>query len=174
MSPKFTIFGYYNFDKVDIFFKGIIVSLDIFRIGKFAIVGLFVTGVDFVSFWLLLNLFEKFKIKTILKLRNTTIANIIGFAIANSVSFILNTFFTFSDSTTNKGWIPYLLVSLFSLSVSTVLVQILTSDNLYKMINDKIFRDLLAKKHYALVVKLFTVMITMVTNYFGYQLFVYS
>jgi putative flippase GtrA len=147
---------------------------ELFRLAKFVLVGLFVTGVDFVSFWLLLNLFEKLKIKTLFRLRVTTISNIIGFAIANSVSFVLNTFFTFSDSNTNKGWVPYLLVSLFSLSVSTVLVQLLTSENTYKKLNASIFQNFLSQKQCALVVKLFTVLITMITNYFGYKLFVYS
>jgi putative flippase GtrA len=152
----------------------VLMSSELFRLAKFVIVGLFVTGVDFVSFWILLNVFEKLKTQTLFGLRVTTISNVIGFAIANSVSFILNTFFTFSDSKANRGWIPYLLVSLFSLSVSTILVQLLTSDKTYKKLNAKIFRNLLSQKHYALVIKLFTVLITMITNYFGYKFFVYS
>jgi putative flippase GtrA len=146
---------------------------ELIQLIKFAMVGVVVTLVDFISFWILLNVFEKLKIKNVFKFRITTVSNIIGFLIANSTSFLLNSFFTFSDSKINRGIIPYLLVSLFSLSISTFLVQTFTSEINYTKLNAKIFQNRLTQKQFALFIKLITVLVTMVTNYVGYKYLVY-
>lgn len=158
----------------------------------FGVIGAWNTFFDFALFWIFLNLGKKTptKIKSkIKKIKTTqnfihtpTIAHLFSFTIANIVSFYLNTHFTFRDGKTNPSFLSYFLVTLFSLGISTLLIQLFTDDFYYKKFEKKFLTKIPEKirekidfdeKKWALLVKLGTVAVTLITNFVGYKFFVF-
>jgi putative flippase GtrA len=144
------------------------------RLLRFVLVGIWNTTLDLSLFWVFLNLAEKFKIRKLFFLKIATVCHIIAFLITNSQSYILNSMFTFADSDTNSGWLPYLGVSAFSLGISSLLVQFLNKESYFIFLNKRFSTEFFNAKRFALAVKLFTVFITMFSNYIGYKYLVYG
>lgn len=155
-------------------------AVDLLRIAKFILVGIWNTAFDLGLFWVFINTLNKIKLTKNLPIRIATLSHILSFLIANAVSYILNSIFTFRDSATNRGWVPYLSVSIFSLAVSTLLIQYFTQPKFYTFTKVNVSRISilhkrleLSEKQYALGIKLCTVVVTMITNYLGYSFFVF-
>lgn len=155
-------------------------SPEILQFIKYIIVGVGNTVTDLVVFWAFINLFERLKIKEIYKLKTTTISHILSFLCANILSFVLNSAFTFNNAKVNRGPLLYFSVSLVSFLVSSSLIQILATEAYFEKfikLLDRFspkFKSLVNFKHYALIIKLCTILITLFTNYFGYKYLVFG
>lgn len=154
-------------------------SQEYVRILKYILVGIWNTFFDLSIFTVFLNTFGNLKIWKKTHLKPATISNMVAFLIANSVSYIINSKFTFSDSSSNRGWLPYLIISMFSLGLSTLIIQVLSVESLRLKINlfirdlHPIFQAGVGMKKYIFLIKISTVIITMVVNYFGYKILVF-
>jgi putative flippase GtrA len=154
-------------------------SQEYLRILKYIIVGIWNTGFDLALFTFFLNTLDRLPFLKKSSLKPQTISNIFAFLIANSVSYFLNSRFTFSDSHNNRGWIPYLIVSLFTFGLSTVMMQFLSGENLRTKLNlfvrdFKLFSKVeITHKKYIFLIKILIVIITMSVNYFGYKILVF-
>jgi putative flippase GtrA len=154
-------------------------SIETLRILKFVIVGIFNTAIDLTLFWILINSLTKLKLPKRIAENVATFSHITSFLITNSISYVINSNFTFSDASNNRGWVPYLLVSAFSLGVSSSLIYFLTRPSLFLSVekiwqsNSFLKKIKLTTKGYAFGVKLCTVAVTMVTNYLGYRFLVF-
>lgn len=153
---------------------------ELFRILQFAIIGIWNTFFDLALFWLLINALGKLKFWSKLKLKVETVSHVFSFLIASGVSYFLNTRFTFGDATKNRGWGLYLGVTLFSLLISTLLINFFTQGKYFQLFEKVVIAriPLLKKsnfdsKKFAVLVKLGTVAVTLVTNYLGYKYFVF-
>lgn len=147
--------------------------MELLQILKFILVGVWNTGFDLVLFWVFLNLFGNIKSIQKLPIKIPALAHIGAFLIANSVSFLLNSMFTFSDSKVNRGFLPYLCVSVFSLIVSTFLIQYFTGKRYFELFKSLIGKHAVNEKQFALIVKLAVVSVVMVINFVGYKYIVY-
>jgi putative flippase GtrA len=150
--------------------------MEIIQILKFLLVGVWNTGFDLALFWVFLNLFSKAQFLEKIKIKPPVIAHVSAFLIANSVSYILNSKFTFDTSKSNRGFGPYFVVSVVSLVISTFLVHYFTQKQFYDMSQNflKNFIGKINEKHFALIVKLGVVAVVMVVNFLGYKYFVFS
>ncbi|NJL96766.1 hypothetical protein HC864_03045 [Candidatus Gracilibacteria bacterium] len=90
----------------------------------FGIIGIWNTLFDLGLFWSGMTILSKIGIKKTQKL--APIANIFSFLTSNIVSYYLNSSFTWRDSSNSKGFLPYLIVTLISLAVSTILISFFT------------------------------------------------
>lgn len=153
---------------------------EIIRILQFILIGIWNTAFDLALFWLFINTLGKLKLWSNIKIKPAVISHILSFLGASAVSYFLNARFTFGDASKNRGWGLYLAVSLFSLIISTILISFFTQDRFYQWFT-RVFVSkipLLEKikfdtKKFALLVKLGTVAVTLVTNYLGYKYFVF-
>jgi putative flippase GtrA len=152
---------------------------ELVRIAIFVAVGVWNTVFDFIIFYIILSFFSKHNWPKLSPLNAPAVAHIISFICANSFSYFLNSRFTFSDSTSNQGFGLYFLVSLFSLTVSTGVIQVLntprTKSQLQllagKILPEKLVRD---DKKWAILTKLAGTGFSMVSNYLGYKFIVFK
>jgi putative flippase GtrA len=161
------------------------------------VIGVINTTFDTGLFWLLLRFFDYIKgkqnAKNLVTLPVPAIANTISYSSAVVLSFFLNSAFTFAGiSRPNPSFLSFLLVSLFSLAVSTLIIQLFSKPK-YRLwilgFVNKIFNNkgsvlnsvsnllnklfLSSDKKFILLVKLVTIGITLLTNYFGYRWLVF-
>jgi putative flippase GtrA len=152
---------------------------ELIRIAIFVAVGVWNTVFDFIIFYILISVFAKLKWPKSFPLNPPAVAHVISFIIANSVSYILNSRFTFSDSSQSRGFGLYFAVSLFSLTVSTGVIQLLNSPTsktklqnlLAKVLPDKLVKD---DKKWTLMTKLIATAFSMVSNFLGYKFIVFK
>ncbi len=150
--------------------------MDLLQILKFLLVGVWNTGFDLALFWVFLNIFSQATFLEKSKIKAPAIAHVCAFLIANSVSYVFNSIFTFSGSN-NRGFLPYFIVSCVSLVISTSLVHFLTEKHLYekgRSFIKQLTKKIVTEKQFALVVKLAVVSVVMVINFVGYKYFVYT
>jgi putative flippase GtrA len=152
-------------------------SLEIQRFITYVLVGIFNTGFDFVIWYTIVkNIKDDSKLeKTIkrLKLNKYSFSQSIAFVIANFVSYFLNRYLTFFDSkagNNTKTIGSFFIVSLFSLSISVLLMNFLTKN---KFILDITAKYPLISKKWPIIAKLMVAGVTMVTNFVGYKVFVF-
>lgn len=152
---------------------------EILRLAIYVAVGIWNTVFDYIIFYIILSIFSKLKWPKWSPLNPPAVAHLISFIIANSVSYFLNSRFTFSDSTQSRGFGLYFLVSVFSLAISTAAIQILNSPQtktrlqqiVLKIIPNKFIKE---DKNWALMTKLVGSAISMVTNFLGYKFIVFK
>ena len=147
--------------------------LEIAEFLRFAIVGLWNTILDISLFLVLVHLIEKTAVKKIWFLKTATIAHILVFIVVNFQSFFLNSIFTFTNATNNRGWLPFLMVSIVSLTLSSIIIQVLNKNSYYLFVRKLINNTSFSEKHFLLLIKIVAVIITMFCNYFGYRFFVF-
>ncbi|NJK71409.1 MAG: hypothetical protein HC932_04125 [Thermales bacterium] len=137
----------------------------------FGIIGIWNTLFDLGLFWSGMTILSKIGIKETQKL--APIANIFSFLTSNIVSYYLNSNFTWKDSSNSKGFLPYLIVTLISLAVSTILISFFTKPKYFDIFQKSYKTFSINQKQYALIIKLLTVGISLFINFFGYQTFVF-
>jgi putative flippase GtrA len=155
------------------------VSNEFIRILIFAAIGVWNTVFDLAIFITLLNTLGKLPIWKKTNIKPATVFHICSFLIANLVSYTLNTNFTFKSGE-SRGFLPYFIVTLVALSVSTAFMQyfnqLIFQTLFHKHIITKLPKNLpiLSKvrindKSWAIILKLSSVLISMVINYLGYR-----
>ena len=155
-------------------------SSELLRIFIFAIIGVWNTGFDLAIFVTFLNTVGKLPIWKTSKVKAATAFHICSFLIANLVSYFLNSNFTFKSSTQSRGFLPYFIVTIVALAASTTFIQYFNADRyktwFHKNIIDKLPKNfpLISKlkmndKSWAIILKLSSVLISMIINYFGYR-----
>lgn len=159
---------------------------EILRFATFAIIGVLNSVVDIALYLSFINSIGKIPWLNKGWIKITTISHVLSFSVAVIFSYIMNSHFTFADSSRNAGFTNFLLVSLVALGISTVLIQSLTSERIYLNFRSKIkpsydkirhlkplsyFSD--TRKLFYLFVKIVTIFVVMMMNYIGYQLFVF-
>jgi putative flippase GtrA len=151
---------------------------EIFRIALFAIIGVWNTVFDFAIFIGLLNSLGKLPFWKTSKIKAATVCHILSFLGSNSVSYVLNNWFTFNGGQ-SRGFLAYFTVTLISLSISTTFIQIFNSQK-YSIWFEKtilaklktypiIHRIKLTEKTWPILLKLGSVAISMTINYLGYR-----
>ncbi len=151
---------------------------ELVRLSIYVAVGVWNTVFDYIIFYIILSIFSKFKWPKWSPLNAPAVAHMISFIIANSVSYFLNSNFTFSDTSESRGFGLYFLVSLFSLAISTTAIQILNSKQIKITLQEIVCKIIPAKfvkddKNWALMTKLVGSAISMVTNFLGYRFIVF-
>jgi putative flippase GtrA len=111
--------------------------LELAKFLRFALVGVVNTCTDLGIFGLLVRILEKINLPKIKKY-HVVIAHITSFLCANLVGFILNSKFTFNDSSKSANWFTYLIVSLFSLAISTSLIHVFSKPNFFESFKSKL------------------------------------
>jgi putative flippase GtrA len=156
---------------------------EITRFFIFVIIGVWNTALDFFLFWILIRVFKKLPWPKKLFLTKASVAHTLSFLIANTQSYFLNRTFTFSDSTEDRGFGLYFLVSLVTLSLTTAWIQLLTikrtmetKDKLFKFLAKKLpfTKKFLTDENWALAAKLSGSVIGILTNFLGYKFIVFS
>lgn len=154
-------------------------SNEFIRILIFAAIGIWNTIFDLAIFITLLNTLGKLPIWNKSKVKAATVFHICSFLIANLVSYVLNTNFTFKASQ-SRGFLPYFIVTLVALGVSTAFIQYFNQSKFqalfHKYIVTKLPKNLpllnnlkINDKSWAIILKLSSVLISMVINYLGYR-----
>jgi putative flippase GtrA len=140
---------------------------ELLQIFIFAVIGVWNTLLDFIIFWGLLKLLEISKYKKTKRL--IPVVNVISFTISNVQSFFLNSWFTFAQSSQNNGFLTYFGVTLISLTISTLLIFFLNRDYFFKKLPTKN----ISHRQFVLIIKLFTILVGMFINFFGYKYLVF-
>ncbi|GAB4143425.1 MAG: hypothetical protein OHK0017_00800 [Patescibacteria group bacterium] len=143
----------------------------------FGIIGVWNTAFDLALWEIILRLIkpdsalDKFANK--IKLNRFSISHAIAFVIANIVSYYLNKNFAFDGVKLKNEYASFgsfFAVSLFSLVISTLLINYLTKN---EKIHSWTSKDARLEKWWPQIAKLLVVSITMFTNFFGYKIFVF-
>jgi putative flippase GtrA len=152
------------------------------RVAIFVVIGFWNTALDFVIFWVLIRLFKKTAWPEKLFLTRASIAHTLSFIIANTQSYFLNRTFTFGDSESDRGFGLYFLVSVITLSITVVWIQLLTIPVTMRL-KDKFFavvgrylpflKKYLTDENWMLLSKLSGSAISMITNFVGYRFVVF-
>lgn len=108
------------------------------------------------------------------KLNNYSFAHTISFVITVIFSYFLNKNITWKDiaTTDNLQSIKFFGVATISMILTTIFLNFLTSPKTEALVF-KAFPFQLIKKHYHIIAKLTTILLSMVTNYLGYKFFVF-
>ncbi len=143
----------------------------------FALVGASMTVVDLIQFQVFSRVLNRFFPGEQNRPRNNAISNIISFILATIYSYYLNLWLAFSDSgeSGNSALIPYLLVSMVALAVSTGVVYELSKKNYYELYC-KLPKWLVISHNrhwYEIIVKCFSLFFSMMINFWGYKWFVF-
>jgi putative flippase GtrA len=122
------------------------------HVSRFAVVGIINTAIDFLMFTLSQSVFGL----------GYSISQIIGYSFGVSNSFVLNKIWTFDDKSVNKKTyyelIQFIIVNLFSLSITIIAMK-----------------ALIINFHTGVYVsKILVTILTQITNYLGYKLWVFS
>ncbi|MGL4759294.1 MAG: GtrA family protein [Patescibacteria group bacterium] len=156
---------------------------------SFALIGLINSILDTTIWKILSNIFNKNqKITTFfksIKLNNYSGAQIFAFIISVTSSFILNSTFTWKDSNPFSSPLKitlYFIVSIFTMILTVVFINFFTKDYFLVKFNklisnyeERIHANSIIKKivDYPLLVKLGSIALSMVSNYFGYNFVVF-
>lgn len=148
------------------------------QILRFGLVGVWNTVFDlglFFTFYRFLN----GRIRKDVRIKIETIAHICSFMIANFVSYQLNSRFTFnSDQSSSRQFLPYMMISLVSLGLSSAIINFLAKDMYFEkatQISKKYLSSFTLKRpQYALLIKAFAVTVVMAINYTGYKYIVFG
>ena len=155
-------------------------SSEIIQILKFGLVGVWNTGFDLVIFFGFFRLLKPVFAKKKRPIQLETVCHTLSFLIANTVSYQLNSRFTFEagESQTAAEFGTYVAVSVVSLGLSALIINFLAQDKFFEKFQTKV-RALkptlkVTRSRYALVIKLVAVVIVMAVNYFGYKYLVFG
>jgi putative flippase GtrA len=151
---------------------------ELLRIAVFAVIGVWNTLFDLTIFLTLLNTLGKLPIWKTSKIKAATAFHVISFLASNLVSYFLNSRFTFTGGQ-NRGFIPYFLVTLFVLGLSTTFIQYFNNPRFSSWFERTILPLLksipviknikVTEKSWSIILKLASVAISMVVNYVGYR-----
>ena len=148
-------------------------SIDLWQIVRFGLVGVWNTGFDMVLYIVFYRLLRG-RISSSATLKAETLAHIGAFLIANTVSYQLNSRFTFESS---GPFLPYFLVSCLSLGLSALSINYLAKDKFFEgaqKIAQKRNLPSISRQRYAIGIKLATICIVMFVNYLGYKYLVFG
>jgi putative flippase GtrA len=154
-------------------------SSELIRIIIFAAIGVWNTIFDLSIFVTLLNTLGKLPIWEKSKIKAATVFHICSFLVANLVSYVLNSNLTFKSGQ-SRGFLPYFIVTLVALGASTAFIQYFNQPKFqtlfHKHIVNKLPKNLpllnklkINDKSWAIILKLSSVLISMVINYLGYR-----
>jgi putative flippase GtrA len=96
------------------------------------------------------------------------------FIVSSVTSYFLNRFITFNQPIVDnetRVFVEFMSVSIFTLVLSVIIINILTSNKLILSLVDKIP---IVKNYWPMTAKLITIGIVMVINFSGYKLFVFD
>jgi putative flippase GtrA len=154
-------------------------SNELIRILIFAAIGVWNTGFDLAIFISLLNTLGKLPIWEKSKIKAATVFHICSFLAANLLSYVLNSNFTFKSGE-SRGFIPYFIVTLVALGASTAFIQYFNKPKFQAIFHKQVVAKLpknipilnklkINDKSWAIILKLSSVLISMVINYLGYR-----
>ena len=155
-------------------------SSEIIQILKFGLVGVWNTGFDLAIFFGFFRILKPFFAGKNLPVKLETVCHTLSFLIANTVSYQLNSRFTFEagESQTTGEFLTYVGVSVVSLGLSALIINFLAQDKFWDDFVTAVHRrkpDFKVKRgQYALVIKLVAVVIVMAVNYLGYKYLVFG
>jgi putative flippase GtrA len=153
-------------------------SLELIRFITFGSIGLFNAILDIFIWKFLVKTFDSSKPITNfiqqIKLNNYSFAHTISFVITVISSYFLNKNLTWKDTISNDNLqsIKFFGVATISMILTTFFLNFLTGKNVEGFIL-KTFPFGIVKKHYHIIAKLTTILLSMVTNYLGYKFFVF-
>jgi putative flippase GtrA len=131
----------------------------------FAGIGVLNTALDFVIWHGLIKLFKSNLNLFGKVVNNYTYCQAISYSLAVIFSYFMNKVFAFKSE---GNFAIFLIINLFSLSLSTFLISTLT-----KRKSDILVRLPFLSKHFYSVIKLSVVFFTMIISFFGYKFFVF-
>jgi putative flippase GtrA len=152
---------------------------ELFRVLIFGTIGIWNTLFDLTIFVTFLNTLGKLPFWKTSKIKAATAFHICSFLIANLVSYILNSNFTFKSGQ-SRGFLPYFIVTLVALGASSLFIQYFNQPKFqtlfHNLIVAKLPKNLLLLKKFkiddkswAIILKLSSVLISMIINYLGYR-----
>jgi putative flippase GtrA len=151
---------------------------ELLRIAIFAVIGVWNTLFDLTIFLTLLNTLGKLPFWKTSKLKAATAFHIVSFLTSNLVSYFLNSRFTFTGGQ-NRGFLPYFLVTLFALGLSTTFIQYFNKPQFSSWFERTMLPFLKSipivknlkvnEKSWSIILKLASVAISMIVNYLGYK-----
>jgi len=109
-----------------------------------------------------------------IRLNIYSFAHLITFILSSLLSYLLNRFVTFNSKQTLNEYfsiLTFFTVNLFTLFLSTILLNYLTSLDKDKLIFSKF--DII-DNNWIILSKIFTVVVTMFINYFAYKIFIFT
>jgi putative flippase GtrA len=153
-------------------------SSEVIRFVIFGSIGLFNAILDIFIWKFLVKTFNSSKPITSfvqqIKLNNYSFAHTISFIITVISSYFLNKNLTWKDTISNDSLqsIKFFGVATFSMFLTTIFLNFLTGKKIEEFVL-KTFPFDFVKQHYHIIAKLTTILLSMVTNYTGYKLFVF-
>jgi putative flippase GtrA len=151
---------------------------ELIRFIVFGSIGLFNAILDIFIWKFLVKTFDSSKPITNfiqqIKLNNYSFAHTISFVITVISSYFLNKNLTWKDTISNDNLqsIKFFGVATISMILTTFFLNFLTTKKIEDLVLKTIPLDLV-KKHYHIIAKLTTILLSMVTNYVGYKFFVF-
>lgn len=153
-------------------------SSEVSQIFRFGLVGVWNTGFDLAIYFGLFRLLRPVYGEKRGKLQLETLCHAGSFLVANTVSYQLNSRFTFQTQTrSSEQFFIYVIVSLLSLTLSSAIINFLAQEKFFKKTREfwslKTKRSL-ARGQYAILIKIVAVVCVMVVNYLGYRYLVFG
>ena len=155
-------------------------SSEVLQILKFGLVGVWNTGFDLAIFFGFFRLLKPVFARRKFPVQLETVCHTLSFLIANTVSYQLNSRFTFEagESQTAAEFGAYVGVSVVSLGISALIINFLAQDKFFDRFRAKVKTARpqfeLKRSQYALIIKLVAVVIVMAVNYLGYKYLVFG
>jgi len=154
--------------------------LDLVRFLTFAIIGVFNAALDTIIWKILVNLFQK-KPHLITKFHKFnfneySLSHSISFVISATSSYFMNKSLTFADSEgDNLQVFRFFGVATFSWFLTTLFLNFLTQNKqILSFVDTKFAKFPIITKEWALIAKILTIGVSMITNFIGYKLFVFG
>lgn len=151
---------------------------ELIRFITFGSIGLFNAILDIFIWKFLVKNFDSSKPITNfiqqIKLNNYSFAHTISFVITVISSYFLNKNLTWKDTISNDNLqsIKFFGVATISMILTTFFLNYLTTKKFEQFVLTTIPVPFV-KKHYHIIAKLTTILLSMVTNYLGYKFFVF-
>jgi len=132
-----------------------------------------IVGWRLLVFWMERNPWS-WEYVTKIKLNVYSYSHGIAFVVSSIASYLLNRFITFDASSVDsetRVFVEFMSVSIFTLVVSVIIINVLTSNKLILRLSQKFP---IIKDYWPMTAKLITIALTMVINFTGYKFLVFN
>ena len=153
-------------------------SPEIYQILRFGLVGVWNTGFDLAIYFGLFRFLRPLYGKKRAGVQLETLCHAGSFLVANTVSYQLNSRFTFEASDQSpRQFAIYAAVSLLSLGLSSVIINFLAQEKFFIKTQQQVLtktKKTLTQGQYAILIKIVAVGCVMIVNYLGYRYLVFG